>query len=64
VLKEIDAWWTTFAANTQREEWDLPAWMERHLQAIHPCLMWEYGQALTGKGHRLVTWNEAGPMSG
>jgi hypothetical protein len=35
-------------------KWDLPAWMERHLQAIHPHLMWEYGQALTGKGHRLV----------
>jgi hypothetical protein len=61
-LDQIDAWWTEFAANTkrlqdlfsQKIEWDLPEWMGRHLQSIHPQLMWEFGPAVKGDGHRLV----------
>jgi hypothetical protein len=67
VLKRIDAWWQEFRGKTeqlallfqQKVEWDLPAWMERHLQAIHPQLMWEFGPAVKGKGHRLVITPEA-----
>lgn len=58
----IDAWWQAFQAITERLDalfhgqarWDLPAWMEEHLQCISPHLMWEFGPALSGKGHRLV----------
>jgi hypothetical protein len=60
--RRIDAWWRSFAERTHdldslfsgKAEWDLPAWMEKHLQAIHPSLMWEYGPAVRSKGHRLV----------
>ena len=53
-------WWTAFQIQSPRidglfqgrEEWDLPAWMEEHLGAIHPELMWEYGPAVKGQGHR------------
>src|SRR5262249_42111494 len=62
-----DQWWQTFAGNTKRitdlfcrkAEWDLPQWMEDHLQAIHPQLMWEYGTGLSGVGHRLVITPES-----
>jgi hypothetical protein len=33
--------------------------MEDTLQAIHPGLMWEYGNALRGPGHRLVITPES-----
>ncbi len=67
LTRRIDAWWSAFAKKTedltglfsQRIKWDLPAWMERHLQAIHPKLMWEYGPAAKGKGHRLVITPES-----
>src|SRR5262245_26245366 len=67
LLTKIEDWWTAFAGRTQRlddlfkqkNQWDLPAWMGRHLQAIHPRLMWEYGPALRGKGHRLVITPES-----
>jgi hypothetical protein len=62
VLDQIDAWWRAFRGRIKRLEqlfsgkgkWDLPLWMERHLQAIDPRLMWEFGTAARGKGHRLV----------
>jgi hypothetical protein len=62
VVRSIDDWWHEFASKThelddlfgRRTEWDLPAWMQRHLNAISPHLMWEYGAALEGDGHRLV----------
>ena len=42
----IDAWWREFASKTHdldalprgKTQWDLPAWMHEHLQAIHPEL--------------------------
>jgi len=37
-----------------KSKWDLPAWMEQHLQVIDRRLMWEFGSGLNGKGHRLV----------
>ena len=33
--------------------------MEDTLQAIHPSLMWEYGNAVRGPGHRLVITPES-----
>lgn len=62
VIRRIDAWWHEFARSTDRLEqlfqqvdrWDLPGWMERHLQAIHPELMWEFGPGVATGRHRLV----------
>ena len=62
IMRSIDDWWHQFACKakdlddlfSRRSEWDLPAWMELHLHAISPELMWEYGQAVRGDGHRLV----------
>ena len=34
----------------QVQKWDLPAWMNRHLQAIDSSLMWEYGPACSAAG--------------
>jgi hypothetical protein len=67
VTARIDAWWREFqeksndiaALFSQKKQWDLPEWMGRHLQAIHPSLMWEYGPAVCGDGHRLVITPEA-----
>src|SRR5262249_26132051 len=61
-MARIDAWWDEFRARTgdldavfgKQKEWDLPEWMARHLQAVDPDLMWEYGPAVRGDGHRLV----------
>ena len=61
-LAAIDAWWRAFQSKTtdldalfsNRSSWDLPRWMADHLGAIHPRLMWEYGRAKRGPGHRLV----------
>lgn len=60
--ERIDAWWTAFAARTgdlrdlfrRRKKRDLPAWMHEHLGAICEHLMWEFGPAVHGEGHRLV----------
>jgi hypothetical protein len=67
IERKIDDWWHQFACKandlddlfSHRSEWDLPAWMERHLQAISPDLMWEFGRAVRGDGHRLVITPEA-----
>lgn len=66
-LQRIDEWWAQFTRNTERldalfrqqEQWDLPDWMHQHLQGIHPRLMWEFGRAINGKGHRLVITPES-----
>lgn len=58
----ISAWWNAFESQApridalfrQRDDWDLASWMETHLGAVHPELMWEYGPAVRGSGHRLV----------
>jgi hypothetical protein len=63
---KIDAWWTAFATQTgdfrdlfkRRKEWDLPAWMHENLGAICADLMWEFGPAVHGEGHRLVITTE------
>jgi hypothetical protein len=62
VLRRIDRWWDAFANRrddlealfTASIEWDLPAWMQDHLQAIDPNLMWEFGPGLQQSGRRLV----------
>ncbi len=67
ILAHIDSWWREFAAKTgelndlfsRKSHWDLPGWMHRHLNAIHPALMWEYGPAANGPGHRLVITPES-----
>jgi hypothetical protein len=67
VVHKIDQWWNAFAAKTEdlddlfasRSQWDLPDWMHQHLNAISPHLMWEYGPAVTGEGHRLVITPES-----
>jgi hypothetical protein len=67
MVQKIDAWWRTFQAKTGdllanflgKSKWDLPDWMHRHFNAIHPSLMWEYGPAVEGNGHRLVMTPES-----
>lgn len=67
MLARIDAWWSEFAANSDRlarlfsreEQWDLPAWMQEHLGDVDGRLCWEYGPAVRGEGHRLVITPES-----
>src|SRR5262245_19972607 len=67
IVARIDFWWREFQAKTaeldslfsRKANWDLPEWMEEHLEAIHPDLMWEYGEAIHGVGHRLVITPES-----
>lgn len=67
VLAAIDRFWKAFARKTKqlddlfsgRVSWDLPAWMATHLGAVSQDLMWEYGPALHGDGHRLVITSES-----
>src|SRR5205085_7176020 len=37
-----------------KKKWDLPAFMQKHLGAVDAQMMWEFGPALEGDGHRLV----------
>lgn len=61
IRRAIADWWKEFESRTedlgalfsQKQEWDLPAWMHQHLNAISPHLMWEFGPGILG-GHRLV----------
>jgi hypothetical protein len=63
----IDRWWQTFQSKTtdidrlfkSKSSFKLPEFMQDTLQAIHPGLMWEYGRALRGSGHRLVITPES-----
>ncbi|MBM3997259.1 MAG: hypothetical protein FJ303_24390 [Planctomycetes bacterium] len=67
IEKKIDAWWKAFEGKTdqigklflRKAEWDLPAWMDKHLQCLDQRIMWEYGPALSGEGHRLVITPES-----
>jgi len=67
ILQKMDSWWNAFSARTHalenlihgREHWDLPEWMAQHLQVVEPNLMWEFGPALHGAGHRLVITPES-----
>jgi hypothetical protein len=66
-LGKIDHWWEQFTTKAPaltdlfrgKKKWDLPGWMNDTLQAISPHLMWEYGPAVRGPGHRLVITPEA-----
>jgi len=65
--KSIDAWWKAFASHTsdidavfsRKKSWDLPKFMQKNLGAVDTRLMWEFGPALSGKGHRLVITPES-----
>lgn len=67
LIPKIDAWWTEFRSRTddldqhflQGKKWDLPGWIHDHLQVINPNLMWEFGPAVRGRGHRLVITPES-----
>jgi hypothetical protein len=71
VLYEMDQliarWWLSFAAKrndlndffANRKPMDLPAWMDEHLGDVHPLILWEFGKAVRGPGHRLVLTPEA-----
>lgn len=60
--RRITSWWKAFEEKVEalndlfsrRGDWDLPAWMSETLQAVDSELMWEYGPAVRGEGHRLV----------
>jgi len=63
----IDRWWQAFQSKTTdidrlfkgKSSFKLPEFMQDTLQDIHPGLMWEYGRALRGPGHRLVITPES-----
>lgn len=67
VLSKTDEWWRAFeerrsaivALFKNEVKWDLPRWMQDHLQAISPDLMWEFGPAVKCEGHRLVITPES-----
>jgi hypothetical protein len=60
-------WWLAFQQQAPRieelfsrhEQWDLAGWMQEHLGAIDPALMWEFGPAVRNKGYRLVITPES-----
>ncbi len=66
-LAATENWWQAFArqaptimqAFTRRADFDLVQFMADTLQEIHPRLMWEYGPARSGQGHRLVITPES-----
>lgn len=53
ITQRIDSWWREFQAKAdeitalfvRKSEWDLPEWMDQHLQANHPDMRWEDGHA-------------------
>ncbi len=65
--RQIAFWWSEFSRRVQdfeqlfsgKSQWDLPEWMGETLQAIDQALMWEFGPAVKGAGHRLVITPEA-----
>jgi hypothetical protein len=68
-LAKIEKWWGEFARSAEKlassfapqnvNRIDIPAWMREHLGAVHPQLMWEFGPAVKGPGHRLVITPES-----
>lgn len=63
VLKRVDRWWDAFAERRRdleafftnaASDWELTQWMQDHLQAVDPNLMWEFGPGLQQRGRRLV----------
>src|SRR6476660_9280876 len=66
-IAAIDRWWQAFQSKASdidkvfsgKSSFKLPQFMEDTLQAIHPNLMWEFGKAVRGPGHRLVITPES-----
>jgi hypothetical protein len=61
VRMRIEAWWKAFTKNATAvdehfggREFELVDFMQSTLQAIDDRLMWEFGPALAGDGHRLA----------
>lgn len=62
IIEKIDRWWSAFSQKTQelndcftgKTKWDVSKWMSENLHAIDPKLMYEFGPAIKGPGHRLV----------
>lgn len=58
----ISQWWNAFARNAGRlaayfsegRGFDVVGFMNEHLGAVDPRLMWEFGPALEGREHRLI----------
>jgi hypothetical protein len=65
--RAMDAFFTALAEKSKdldalfsgKKRWDLPAFMAKHLGAVDKKLMWEFGAALRGDGHRLAITAEA-----
>lgn len=65
-LARMDAFWRGFSERTedfaavfrQESDFDLVQWMQEHLGAVDRRIMWEFGPALSGRGHRLVVTTE------
>lgn len=65
-LARMDAFWRGFAEHTadfsavfrRQSDFDLVGWMRENLGAVDPRIMWEFGPAVRGEGHRLVATTE------
>ena len=63
----IGRWWDAFQVNSGRlrdcftkgTDFDVPAFMARHLGQVDPELMWEFGRGVIEGGHRLVVTPES-----
>ena len=67
-LAKIDSWWEAFRAKADelddlfhgRKKWNLPEWMNQHLQSVDERLMWEFGpNHAASDGHQLVITPES-----
>jgi hypothetical protein len=64
--RRIDEFWRAFVQEAQNisavfegnSDFDVASWMQRGLQGIESELMWEFGPASQGDGHRLVVTPE------
>jgi hypothetical protein len=67
MLTKIDDWWQAFLSDhiaivrsfKRPTDFKLEEWIDRHLHAIHPDLMWEFAHAVESPGHRLVITPES-----
>ena len=65
-LAAIDAFWSAFAQSSQElsdtfrgaGSFDVVAFMKDNLTPVHADMMWEFGPALAGDGHRLIVTPE------
>jgi hypothetical protein len=67
LIERIDFWWKEFQSTSDEiasvfergATLNIPEWMHAHLHAVDPRIMWEYGPAIRGSGHRLVLTSES-----